>query len=177
MTLPDMGYVMSGGYDIALWILLVLATLTDLRWGKIFNALTFPYFFAGLVFCFFRGGLDGNGGVGEGFVAVGIAILLYFPLYFFKTLAAGDVKLLMAIAPWVGPKVVINIAAISILFGALVGITVLVRTVGLRGSAQSLKTHIKSLAPMKSHRMPFAPAFLCAFLFLKIAESYQWSLF
>lgn len=165
---------MFRGFEIALWILLVLATLTDLRWGKIFNVLTFPYFFAGLIFSFYVGGVTGLGNALSG---VGVAILLYFPLYYFKALAAGDVKLLMAIAPWVDSKVVIEIAAVSILFGALVGISVLIRSKGMKAGAKSVAEHARSFAPTRSTRMPFAPAFLCAFMFLKIAESYQWSLF
>ncbi len=165
---------MSGGYEIALWILLVLATLTDLRWGKIFNALTFPYFFAGLVCRLVAGGFFG---LGEGLVSIGIAILLYFPLYYLKALAAADVKMLMAIAPWVQPRVVVQLAVVSILFGAVVGLMVLIRQAGLKGGAKSVVDHMKNFVPKKSHRMPFAPAFLCAFLVLKIAESYQWSFF
>lgn len=163
---------MVGGYEIALWALLVIATITDLRWGKIFNATTLPFFFLGIGLRFFHSGVDA--GV-QSLQAIAVAFALFFPLYYWKTLAAGDVKLLMAIGSWTDPKIVIQLAAVSVVFGALVGILVLVRSLGVKGSAQSVREHTKLVAPARSTRIPFAPAFLCAFMILKIAETYQWS--
>lgn len=165
---------MAGGYDIALWVLLVIATITDLRWGKIFNATTFPFLLLGLICQTVQGGLPS---LTAAIIAVGVAMLLFFPLYILKTLAAADVKLLMALGAWTDSAMVIKLAVFSILFGAAVGLIVLVRQAGVVGGAKSVRDHARNaVAPGKSHRMPFAPAFLCAFLFLKIAESYHWSI-
>lgn len=162
---------MVGGFDIALWALLVIATITDLRWGKIFNATTLPFFSLGIAFRFFYAGVEAGS---QSLLAVLVAVALFFPLYFLKVLAAGDVKLLMAIGAWTEPKLVIHLAGVSIVFGAMVGLLVLFRQVGFKGGAKSVAEHAKLQTPTRSTRMPFAPAFLCGFMILKIAESYQW---
>lgn len=166
---------MAGGLEIAIYILLVIATITDLRWGKIFNVVTFPFLGLGLAARFWVGGIAG---LSDACIAVGVAFILFFPLYALKTLAAADVKLLMALGAWTSTRVVIELAVVSILFGALVGLVVLVRQAGVKGGAKSVAEHARSVTqPKRSHRMPFAPAFLCAFVFLKIAESYRWTWF
>jgi prepilin peptidase CpaA len=162
---------MVGGFEIALWLLLVIATITDLRWGKIFNATTFPFLVLGLGARAYTGG---SPAFLESLGAVGVAFILLFPLYMLKALSAADVKLLMAVGAWTNYKVVLQLAMASILFGALVGLVILIRQAGLKGGAKSLREHLRARVVTSGHRMPFAPAFLCGFMFLKIAETYRW---
>jgi len=165
---------MSGAFEIVLWVLLLIASLTDLLWGKIFNLITFPFLIAGLVCQFWVGGVSA---AIQGALAVAVALLLFFPLYYIKTFAAGDVKLLMAAGAWSNPGMVIELGVIAILVGALVGLVFLFRKSGLKLGLQSIGEHLrtKHQVLILSHRMPFAPAFLCAFVFLKIAEVSGWS--
>ena len=165
---------MVGGFDIALWALLVIATITDLRWGKIFNATTFPFFILGVGVRFLHFGSEAGF---QSLLAIGIAFVLFFPLYLLKTVAAADVKLLMAVGAWTEPRIILSLALVSILFGALVGMIVMTRQLGIQDSAKNIAEHLKQYAPKQSTKMPFAPAFLCAFIVLKIAETYQWSVF
>ena len=44
---------MSEGFEIAVWILLGSALVTDLLWGKIYNYVTFPFLLIG-IFCRFE---------------------------------------------------------------------------------------------------------------------------
>jgi|GEM_PF-1210247 len=167
---------MSGRYDIVVWVLLFAASTTDLLFGKIFNLMSLPLLGGGILFRFLsEGGASGLQALG----AVVVAFVFFFPLYFLKTLAAADVKLLMAVGAWSDTRVVIQIGLIAILIGAIVGGFLLVKQEGWKRSLQSIGQHLR--APneklLKSHRMPFAPAFLCAFLVLNVAEKYQWSLF
>jgi len=164
---------MSGAYDIALWILLIVSAVTDLVWGKIFNLLTFPFMVVGIGLRYWG---HGSPAMIQSLVALGVAFVLFYPLYLFKAFAAGDVKLLMAVGAWSDVNHLINIAAIGILIGAVVGIVVLVKQKGLIGGLKSVGQHFR-LKTEGSARMPFAPAFLCAFMFMEVAEIYQWSLF
>jgi prepilin peptidase CpaA len=167
---------MSEGYEIVVWIILIVASITDLLWGKIYNYLTLTSLGSGVLVRF---ALEGSPSFAITLPAIVTALCLFFPLYYLKTLAAGDVKLLMAVAPWANFQWVIHLAITTILLGALVGLFVLLKKKGLKKSAQSMGEAVK--APTHSFnqmtRMPFAPAFLCSLLFLKIAEFKGWSLF
>jgi prepilin peptidase CpaA len=167
-----LGDVMPGGFEITLWALLLIASVTDLLWGKIYNATTFPFLFAGLI-C--RLIWIGAPSFQEGALAIAVAFTLFFPLWILKALAAGDVKLLMAVGAWSDSKTIISVGITSILIGALVGIAVLLKKEGPRAGAQRIKD-VFQRQTKKTFRMPFAPAFLCAYAFLQIAQMKGWQL-
>ncbi|MFM8268776.1 MAG: prepilin peptidase [Pseudomonadota bacterium] len=150
---------MAGALEIGVWALLVVASVTDLLWSKIFNALTFPFLVGGLLFRFFSFGLND---LETALLSVGVAVLVFFPLYYSQVLAAGDVKLLMAAGAWLIPNETFKLAGLTIVIGAIAGLLILI----FRKIVD--KTKGKT-------RMPFAPAFLCAFSFLKIAETRGWT--
>lgn len=162
---------MSGGFEATIWALLVIASVTDLLWGKIFNGITFPFLAAGLICRYF---LTGPRSLGEGLLGAGVAFLLFFPLWQIRTLAAGDVKLLMAVGAWSDSATVIRLGVFAILVGALVGLFTLLRRQGLRETLTNVFAHLKRKENKVSHRMPFAPAFLCGFALIRIAEMQQW---
>jgi len=164
---------MSLGSEYALWALLVIASVTDLIWGKVYNWLTFAFLGLGLLFHLLD---DGASGAGESALGVLTAFILFFPLWRLGAMAAGDVKLLMAVGAWTTPGLVLRIATGGVVIGALVGLFVMVRQSGLKESLKSVREHIDArVAPVTSHRMPFAPAFLCALFIVKVGEIYQWS--
>lgn len=148
---------MSGGFEIALWILLIVATATDLLWGKIYNSVTFPFLVAGIVS---RGIFEGIPSASAATLSVAVAFVLFFPFYALKVFAAGDVKLLMAIGAWTDTAFVLRLAALSILVGACVGVFVLIKQKGFKKGGT---------------RMPFAPAFLCGCFLLKIFQMKGWN--
>lgn len=161
------------GNEIGLWALLIAASITDLIWGKIFNWLNFSFLLAGIAFRVYS---HGPGELVSAVSAVAVAFVLFYPLYLMKTLAAGDIKLLMAVGAWSDPRLVIELGIIAILVGALVGGFILLRKTGLKGGFKSVWAHARSAGgAQKSHRMPFAPAFLCGLMVLHIAQRYQWS--
>ena len=166
---------MSGGYDLALWGLLIAASITDLVWGKIYNVLTLSSIAAGILFRLCTGPTSS---VTAALIAVACAFAFFFPLYLIKALAAADVKLLMAVGAWSDFKFVLHMAVLSIFMGALVGLVVILKKRGLKNSAIAVASQLdlkhKERA-VKPIRMPFGPAFLCSFIFLRIAELKGWN--
>jgi prepilin peptidase CpaA len=144
-----------------------IAVYTDVRWGKIFNALTFPALGVGLVI-----NTVVNGGSGallsvEG-IALGFALFIVSAI-FGRILGGGDIKLLMAIGALQGPVFL----AWALLYTALAG-AVLALVVGLyrgvlgqrvRFLFASLYLRINQGVPMEmneaagtSPRLPYAIA-------------------
>jgi len=153
---------MSGGYEIVVWFILIAASVTDLLWGKIYNHLTLTFIVGGVIVRLF---LEGFPSASNAIYSIGTAFILFFPLYYLKVLAAGDVKLLMAIGAWANSEWVIRISLTSIVIGAVVGAFIMIRK------------RMGSQEPQTLTRMPFGPAFLCSLLFLKIAEFKGWVIF
>lgn len=100
-----------------------IAVLTDIKFGKIFNLLTFPGMILGVALVLI---LAGPGWLGASLLGVGIAFLAFGLLYFLKVMGAGDVKYLMALGAWSGPKYVIETALLSIFLAAGIGLVVLI---------------------------------------------------
>ena len=162
---------MAGAFEIGVWCLLVAASITDILWGKVYNVLTLPSILLGLALQIF---LHGSSQFTTSLLAVALGFAIFFPLYFAKIMAAGDVKLLMAIGAWTDPKTLLEMAGISVVLGALVGLGLMLVTRGVLGTLSSLNNHVKPTEKKLSTRMAFAPAFLCAFFILKIAEARGW---
>ncbi len=167
---------MSEGYEIVLWLLLGIATVTDLLWGKIHNALTLPSIALGVGARLYFGGMPS---ALTALAAIAVAFAFFFPLFAIKTVAAGDAKLLMALGAWSDFTLVLKLGILAILMGAVVGGFVLLRERGLVAASKSVAEHAQT-APgtsksLTSFHMVFAPAFLVAFMFLKIAELKGWT--
>jgi Flp pilus assembly protein protease CpaA len=162
---------MAGTLEIGVWCLFVLASITDIKNGKIYNGLTFPFFFLGIALQVYLKGLHSIPSIG---LSVVTAALLFFPLYFSKILAAGDVKLILAASTWLNSDLTLKLAGLSILVGAFVGLLISIFKNGLSNAISNLLNHLKPGSKKNSTRIPFAPAFLCAFSILKIAEARGW---
>jgi len=149
--------------EAALWTILVIASATDLLWGKIYNILTLPAIIVGLGLRYHHAGFDG---LWDSLLAILIAFCLYYPLYLLKTFGAADVKLLMAIGAWSNHLFVIKLGAVAVVIGAAVCVWILLQKRGLCGSLHSLRN---SLNTPRTHtlKIPYAPAFFCAFLLIR----------
>jgi len=168
---------MAGAFKIFIeggpWLLLFLATVTDLRSGKIPNLLTFSFLATGLLLRLFS--QEGTASFGEGLLGSFTGFGLFFPLYFAGIMAAGDVKLLMALGAWISAGEVFKLAGITIVIGAMVGLFQTILRQGAKSSFKNIIAHLQSSEKKQSTRMPLAPAFFCAFCFLKISEIQGWS--
>lgn len=106
---------------IAAAVVSVSACVTDLRWRRIPNLLTFGAAATALVFYSVTRGLPGLGFSAAGF-AVGLAIFL--PLFAVRGLGGGDVKLMAALGAWIGPGSVLWLAALAAIAGGVFALIV-----------------------------------------------------
>jgi Flp pilus assembly protein protease CpaA len=105
---------------------LAYSVYTDVRWGKIFNKVTFPLILAGLflntLFAGPAGSLESLKGFGA---AIGLALLL--TLIAGPGLGGGDIKLLAAIGALCGPRFVLWTCLFTALAGSVIFLVPLVR--------------------------------------------------
>lgn len=91
-----------------------IAMVTDMKWGRIYNWLTFPAIFIGWGLNFFFFGLPG---LGYSFAATIIGITIYVLPAAFGLIGMGDVKLLGAIGALGGTKFVVSVFLYTSAFG------------------------------------------------------------
>ena len=101
------------------------ASLTDLRFGKIYNKLTVPSALIGFIYSFSMWGVSGSV---QSILGFGLGFLLYGWMFGLRILGGGDVKLLMALGAWVGPSCVFEIAVLGVLLGGIFSFVVLLVT-------------------------------------------------
>lgn len=85
---------------LILWGVLAIGVITDLRWSRIPNWLTFPAMVAGITAHSWSSGVEG-----AVFATVGLTVGLgvFLVLYLTGSVGAGDVKLLAAVGTLIGP--------------------------------------------------------------------------
>ncbi|MCO5143535.1 MAG: A24 family peptidase [Oligoflexia bacterium] len=88
----------------------------DLLTKRIPNWWTFPMMVVGIVAQIL---VYGFLGLGHALLGIGFGFILFFPIYAFGYMGAGDVKLLMAVGAFVGWKLVLVAAIISIIVGGI----------------------------------------------------------
>ena len=101
----------------------VIAGLYDLRYRRIPNRLNFSAALLGLAlnaFFFHWTGLV------NALLGVGVALLVYFPLYLLRGMGAGDVKLMMAMGAIVGPSSWFQIFVVTALCGGFFALCLVV---------------------------------------------------
>jgi prepilin peptidase CpaA len=108
----------------------VIAVVTDLWRRKIPNNLTFPSIFLGLCFAFL---IQGWTGLLSGLLGALVAMVCFGLPMALGWMGAGDVKLLMALGAWQGPRFCIQVAAFSLFYGALLTLVLLLVSGGLFG--------------------------------------------
>lgn len=95
-------------YIIRAFVLIVtlIATITDLKWGRIYNKLTFPAMLAGWVL---NALLFGTEGFLTSLKGTFLGIMLYFPAGAIGLIGMGDVKIMGAIGSICGTDFVISV--------------------------------------------------------------------
>ena len=106
---------------IPLLVIGTIASIWDLRTGRIPNALTFG---AALVAIVVRLVVGGPAAAGWAMVGWAVGCALFMPVYLLGGMGAGDVKLLAAIGAWVGPMAALKVAFFSTLAGGVLAIVV-----------------------------------------------------
>lgn len=100
----------------AAFALALLGGVHDLLTKKIPNWVTFTGVALGLIAQFW---LLGWPGLLDGFLGLALGFALYFPIYVFGYMGAGDVKLLMAVGAWIGWLGCLYVAAGAVVIGAV----------------------------------------------------------
>jgi prepilin peptidase CpaA len=105
----------------AVLIVACMAVICDVRTRRIPNKLTFGAAAAGLAYGLWVGGLGGFGTAGLAWL---IGAALFFPFFALGGMGAGDVKLLAALAAWLGPLDTIYLAIFASLAGGVFAVVV-----------------------------------------------------
>ena len=108
----------------AVLVLFVTASAaSDLRRGRIYNFLTFPTLAAGFLLLIVNKPQE----IPQVLGAAAAALLFLFPFWKAGGLGAGDIKLLMALAPLMGPRWFLLGIVLSFLIGAGISAFLLIR--------------------------------------------------
>lgn len=83
------------------WLFLsvaLVAAMTDYRSGKIYNWLTVPALVGAFLLSVLSAWLSGLSAFGSGLAGCGLVAAIFIPLFYFRVIGGGDVKLLLALA-------------------------------------------------------------------------------
>jgi prepilin peptidase CpaA len=111
-------------FDVRVVVTLAVAFLAmvyDVRARRIPNLLTFGAAAAALLFGTISGGVAGLGQAGAGWL---VGAVLFFPMFALGGMGAGDVKLLAALAAWLGPAEAVWLAIFASMAGGVAAVVV-----------------------------------------------------
>lgn len=132
--------------DIVLAISALTVMVTDFRWQKIPNVVTYPAILLGLGLSLLEGfpGSPLGGGLIDHLLATAVAFVGLYPLYSARAMKAGDVKLLMAVGALRGLAFLFWAFVYGAILGGLVAALYIAYQRLLRGRALSevLRTFI-----------------------------------
>lgn len=164
--------------QLPLLIFLMAASWMDLARHKIPNWLTLSFIPLALAFH----ALIGDG---PAFALTGLiySFIILFPLFFFRFLAGGDVKLCMAIATFVGWQVFLE----SLLYGLMLGLPLVLVLAWRRVGWQGFKTTFtrygiilgtrRYMAPVDNElaglKVPYGPALALGAALAVVLNKYQ----
>lgn len=111
--------------DYILFVFLIIAFITDVKYHKIPNWLSAGGALVGVLYHLIMGGVDG---LIFSFLGLLVAGGIFMVLYIFKAIGAGDVKLFAAIGAIVGIQVVLYLMMYSVIVAGLIAIIILLFT-------------------------------------------------
>lgn len=98
------------------------AVITDLAKDKIYNAWVVPGLATGFLTALFQG----TDMLLQSLTAVGATLLILLPVYFFRGIAAGDVKLFACAASFLSMQDAISCIVVSFLIAGVISVAVLI---------------------------------------------------
>ncbi|PKH06289.1 prepilin peptidase [Moritella sp. Urea-trap-13] len=123
-------------------LILCVALYFDLRYQRIPNKLCLLALLFGILINSY---FDSWSGFMESIFGASLALILLIPVYKFKMLGAGDVKLMIGIGALSGPLVLTWSIAYGIIFGAFTSILIATKTVGWVGLKTMISRYIDCL--------------------------------
>ncbi len=136
--------------QILLALMVATAAVYDIRYRRIPNRLVLGWLLLGIglnIFLYETPGLRSAG------LGMGLALLIYFPLYLVRAMGAGDAKLMAAIGAIVGPGNWLGIFFISAFLGGAVAVGRLLGAGRLRHTVLNAVFILKQLT---CFRAPYA---------------------
>ena len=129
-------YLISQTLFAGLLLMLALATFSDIKERKIPNALVMFGLLFSLIFqCI----LSGMAGGLDWILGIGVGFLCFIPLYVLRGMAAGDVKLMMAVGGFLGYPLIIKAVICVFLSGGVIAIVFVI----IKGRFKRLFTNMR----------------------------------
>ena len=97
------------------------ACVTDLRTRRVPNVLTLGAAGAAMAY---HAATNGSYGLLAAVLGWGVGLLVFLPLFALRGIGGGDVKLLAALGAWLGPSMVLWVAAFAALAGGVFALVV-----------------------------------------------------
>ena len=135
--------------QVVLALVVVIAAVYDVRYRRIPNWLTLSGVLLGLGLNWWVGsqlGADAGFGVLRALKGLGLAFVIYFPLYILRGMGAGDVKLMSAVGAIAGAANWFGIFILTNILGGIVAVCLLLSKGRLRNSLGNLGYMLKELA-------------------------------
>jgi len=152
-------------------IMLTAALYFDLRYQRIPNLLCLLTLLLGITV---NSSFNGWFGFLDALSGAGLAIIILIPVYYFKMLGAGDVKLMIGIGALAGPLVLTWSIAYAVIFGAFTSILIATKAVGWKGIKAMISRYIdcfflgQYFKPEKGDagavNVPYAPALMLGWM-------------
>jgi prepilin peptidase CpaA len=148
--------------SVVLGTLLAGAVISDLRERRVSNVLNLIVLATGVLASLLtRGAADGAWHVLSG---VGLALVIWFPMFALRLMGAGDVKLMAASAAWLGWQSTLVASLATGVYGGLLGAFWLLRSHGAVSALHTMATAVRApwimkLRPYEARdRVPYALA-------------------
>ena len=109
---------------VPMWVsagIALAACMTDLRTRRVPNALTLG---AALAAVAFHAATSAGSGLLFAVLGWGVGLLMFLPLFALRGIGGGDVKLLAALGAWLGPSMVLWVAAFAAIAGGVFALVV-----------------------------------------------------
>lgn len=147
---------------VLLGTLLTIAVISDLRERRVSNALNLGVLSMGVVASVAV--LGARQGMLQVCAGVGVALVIWFPMFALRLMGAGDVKLMAASAAWLGWQGTLVASLATGIFGGLLGAFWLLRSHGAVSAMHTVATAVRApwimkLRPYEARdRVPYALA-------------------
>ena len=132
--------------------LVIIAGVYDILYRRIPNWLVLPGFLLGLALNAVLGSTY-SPGLAESGLGVGLAFLIYFPLYLLRGMGAGDVKLMAAVAALVGWKNWLIIFIFSGILGGVLAVIIILTKGRFRKTIYNVGYILWELGHMRPPRL------------------------
>jgi prepilin peptidase CpaA len=123
-------------------VFVVLSGAFDLRTRKIPNWLTASGILAGLGLHL---SIDGIHGLTRALLGMGLAVLVYIPLYVLKGMGAGDVKLMAGVGAICGPAIWLHVFLVTALIGGAIALVFVMAKSRLKSTLANLLSIVGAL--------------------------------